>query len=129
MRARDVVRKARTKSIDVLAGSDTLMPWTVPGDALLREIDELAEAFGENDAALTSATAVNGAHFDRTNIGKIAPGMRADLLVLRPGGKPRGAKTVAPRHRERPALRPRDDRLVDRTISRPLPRPRLHLDL
>jgi len=79
---RAIVRAANAKHIDILAGTDTLMPFVVPGDALLLEIDELKLALGRDDLALRSATSVNGNHIDPNNIGSIAVGMRADLLLL-----------------------------------------------
>jgi hypothetical protein len=82
-RSRDIARAARDLGIDVLAGTDVLMPYTIPGDALLREVGELATAYGNNEAALEAATRVNGRRIDATNAGVIAPGMRADILLLR----------------------------------------------
>ncbi|HEY4944230.1 MAG TPA: amidohydrolase family protein [Rhizomicrobium sp.] len=81
-RMRTIVGRARTRGIDVLAGTDTLMPWVVPGEALLFEIDQLALAFGDKQAALAAATTVNARHVDPARIGMIAAGMRADILLL-----------------------------------------------
>lgn len=77
-----VAQIAREKGIDVLAGTDTMMPWVVPGESLLLEIDDLAQAFGNNEAALASATSVNGRHLGAGAIGVIAPGARADILLM-----------------------------------------------
>lgn len=68
--------------IDVLAGTDVLMPYTIPGDALLREIDELATAYASKEAALEAATRINARRIDPANAGAIAPGVRADILLL-----------------------------------------------
>ncbi|MBP6012752.1 MAG: amidohydrolase family protein [Alphaproteobacteria bacterium] len=77
-----ISKLARDRGIDVLAGTDTLMPWVVPGEALLLEIEELALAFGDNEAALAAATTVNGRHMASGEIGTISPGARADILLL-----------------------------------------------
>ncbi|HRX74505.1 MAG TPA: amidohydrolase family protein [Hyphomonas sp.] len=82
-RYRKMVGQARARGIDVLAGTDTLMPWVMPGTSLRQEIGELALAFGSNEAALEAATRVNGDHIDPGRVGVIAPGMRADILLLR----------------------------------------------
>jgi hypothetical protein len=79
---RALVRRAHERGIDVLAGTDTLMPWVVPGDALHRELIELEEAFGSAEAALSAATTVNGRHLAPGEIGLIAPGARADILLV-----------------------------------------------
>jgi cytosine/adenosine deaminase-related metal-dependent hydrolase len=65
-----------------LAGTDTLMPWVVPGDALHREMFELEVALGSAEAALAAATTVNGRHLASGEIGLIAPGARADILLV-----------------------------------------------
>jgi hypothetical protein len=77
-----VAGMARDRGIDVLAGTDTLMPWVVPGEALLLEIDDLAQAFGSPDAALAAATVVNARHIAPGEIGILAVGARADILLL-----------------------------------------------
>jgi len=80
---RSLVRRAHARGIDVLAGTDTLMPWVVPGDALHREMAELQEALGSAEAALAAATTVNGRHLAPGEIGVIAPGAHADILLVR----------------------------------------------
>jgi len=77
-----VTGKARTLGIDILAGTDTLMPYVVPGESLHLEIAELAHAFRDNEAALAAATTINGRHIDSGAIGVIAAGARADILIL-----------------------------------------------
>jgi cytosine/adenosine deaminase-related metal-dependent hydrolase len=59
------------------------MPWVVPGDALHREWAELEEAFGSAEAALAAATTVNGRHLAPGEIGTLAPGARADILLIK----------------------------------------------
>ncbi len=79
---RALAAKAREKGVDVLAGTDTLMPWVVPGEALHLEMAALAEAFGDSEAALTAATHINGTHIDEGVIGGLNTGARADILLL-----------------------------------------------
>ena len=81
-RALFVAKRAHDKGIDVLAGTDTLMPWVVPGESLLLEIDDLAKAYGNNESALAAATTLNGKHLAPGKIGLIAPGYRADIVLL-----------------------------------------------
>lgn len=80
---RSIVRRAGERGIDILAGTDTLMPWVVPGEALHLELAELREALGSVEAALASATTINGRHIARGRIGVIAPDAFADILLLR----------------------------------------------
>lgn len=77
-----ITGRARALGIDILAGTDTLMPYVVPGESLHLEIAELAGAFGDNEAALAAATTLNGRHIDSGVIGVIAAGARADILLL-----------------------------------------------
>ena len=79
---REFIRQAQARGIDILAGTDTLMPWVVPGEALLLEIDEINKAVGDPEFALASATTVNGRHIALGDIGHIKIGARADILLL-----------------------------------------------
>jgi imidazolonepropionase-like amidohydrolase len=76
------VGKARRAGIDVLAGTDVVMPYVVPGESLHLQLAVLSAAFGSNESALAAATGVNGRHVDRGRIGRIAVGNFADLLIL-----------------------------------------------
>ena len=82
------VGKARLAGIDVLAGTDVVMPYVVPGESLHLQLAMLSEAFGGDEAALAAATAVNGRHVDRGKVGRIAIGNFADLLILPKGAQP-----------------------------------------
>ncbi len=73
---------ARNAGADVLAGTDTLMPWVIPGESLHLEIAALAQAFGDREAALAAATRVNGKHIAPGEIGFLEIGRRADILLL-----------------------------------------------
>jgi Amidohydrolase family len=78
----ELLRLARAADVDVLAGSDVIMPWVVPGESMHLELMHLARAFGDVDQALQSATAVNGRHIDDGKIGTLAVGAFADMLIL-----------------------------------------------
>ena len=82
VRYRQIVGQAHGRGVDVLAGTDTLMPWVTPGASLHQEITQLALAFSDNEAALAAATGVNGRHIAPGEVGVIAPGARADILLL-----------------------------------------------
>lgn len=77
-----ITRAAKEKDIDILAGTDAMMPFVVPGESLVMEIDLLAEAFGDREAALAAATQINARHISPSEIGVIAPGARGDILLL-----------------------------------------------
>ncbi len=79
------VGEARLAGIDVLAGTDVVMPYVVPGESLHLQLAMLSDAFGGDEAALAAATGVNGRHVDRGKVGRIAVGNFADLLILRKG--------------------------------------------
>jgi hypothetical protein len=82
LQLRDFVRRAHNEGIDILAGTDTIMPWVVPGEALYNELVLLAEIFESTDDALGAATTVSGRHIDKGKIGTIAIGSYADFLLL-----------------------------------------------
>jgi imidazolonepropionase-like amidohydrolase len=77
---RALVRRAHQHGIDI-PGTDTIMPWVVPGESLHLELAALHEALGSAEAALAAATTVNGRHIAPGEIGTIAAGARADLLL------------------------------------------------
>ncbi len=81
-RLREFAARARARGVDVLAGTDTLMPFVVPGEGMLHEIDQLALAYGDREAALAAATTVNARHVEPRQIGGLMPGARADILLL-----------------------------------------------
>jgi hypothetical protein len=79
---RSLVRRAHRRGIDILAGTDTLMPWVVPGEALYLELVELRDALGNTESALAAATTVNGRHVSKGEAGRIHRGARADILLI-----------------------------------------------
>lgn len=81
--AKKIIKRAHDDGIDILAGTDTIMPFVVPGDALLLELDVLSEVLGSPEAALIAATVTNGNHIDKGNVGVLRVGVYADMLVLK----------------------------------------------
>jgi imidazolonepropionase-like amidohydrolase len=77
-----IVAQLHAGGIEILAGTDTLMPWVTPGDSLVEEIKLLALAFNDNEAALAAATTRSAVHLGSDEIGQIRVGARADLLIL-----------------------------------------------
>jgi imidazolonepropionase-like amidohydrolase len=78
------VAKLRSAGITILAGSDACNPGDFPGAGLHVEIRKLVEAGLSAAEALRAATYEN-AHFlagNGANFGEIAPGQRADLVVV-----------------------------------------------
>lgn len=78
---RNVGRLARA-GIGVLAGSDAPNPGTVHGASLHRELELLVEAGLSPTDALASGTSVPADVFGLDDRGRIAPGKRADLVLL-----------------------------------------------
>ncbi|PHR91688.1 MAG: hypothetical protein COA69_10885 [Robiginitomaculum sp.] len=76
------VKAAHENGIDILAGTDTIMPYVVPGESLLIELDILGEVFESTEDALASATTINGYYIDKDKIGVLKVGAYADMLLL-----------------------------------------------
>lgn len=68
--------------VTILAGSDASNPGTAHGATLHQELGLLVAAGLTPGAALTAATAAPAACFGLTDRGRIAPGLRADLLLV-----------------------------------------------
>lgn len=81
--ARRIMGQAHQQGVDILAGTDTIMPYVIPGEALLMELDILANVLGNPEAALAAATTVNGKHIDMGKVGVIKVGAHADMLTLK----------------------------------------------
>ena len=81
--SKEFVKAAHKEGIHILAGTDTIMPYVVPGESLLIELDMLADIFKSNEEALTSATTLNGFYIDQDKIGVIKVGAHADMLLLK----------------------------------------------
>ncbi|WP_419993926.1 amidohydrolase family protein [Streptomyces boninensis] len=80
VRAADALRRA---GVCVLAGTDATPATPAHGAALHRELELLTEAGFRNEAALAAATSIPAHRFGLTDRGRIAPGQRADLLLVR----------------------------------------------
>ena len=72
----------RTK-VEVLAGTDTGDPWTIPGATLHDELEQLVAAGMSPHQALRAATVAPAKFFEMENdMGSIAKGKFADLVML-----------------------------------------------
>jgi imidazolonepropionase-like amidohydrolase len=76
-----LVKAFADAGIPILAGTDSSVPGVVPGFALPDELAALVAAGLTNEQALTAATRAP-CEWLKANCGTIAPGMRADLLLL-----------------------------------------------
>ncbi|MBD8528027.1 CIA30 family protein [Pseudomarimonas arenosa] len=88
------VRLLHQAGIQILAGSDSPNPATAHGASLHGELQLLIEAGLSHEQALAAATATPARVFGLGDRGRIAPGLRADLLLL--AGDP-GADITASR--------------------------------
>ena len=80
--ALDSVRAFHQNGTPILAGSDSPNPGTTPGASLHRELELLVEAGLTPSEALKAATANPADAFGLVDRGRIAPGFRADLLLV-----------------------------------------------
>jgi imidazolonepropionase-like amidohydrolase len=76
------VRQLKAAGVAILAGSDTPVPGTAPGASLHRELELLVHAGLSPAEALAAATAVPASVFGLADRGRIAPGQRADLVLV-----------------------------------------------
>lgn len=81
-RALDSVRKLHAAGVDVLAGSDAPNPGTAHGISLHHELELLVRAGLSPMQALTAATSLPAKRFNIKDRGRIATGLRADLLLV-----------------------------------------------
>lgn len=81
--ALESVRRLHRAGIPLLAGSDAPNPGTAHGASLHHELELLVRAGLSPGEALAAATSVPAALFSIPERGRIAPGMRADLLLVR----------------------------------------------
>ena len=80
--ALDTVRQLAAAGVPVLAGSDTPNPGTIHGASLHREMEMLVQAGLTPGQALAAATSATAKAFRLTDRGRIAPGLRADLVLV-----------------------------------------------
>ncbi|HSK79079.1 MAG TPA: amidohydrolase family protein [Thermoanaerobaculia bacterium] len=81
------VRRLRAARVRILAGSDAPNPGTTHGASIHREMELLVQAGLTPLEALTAATSAPAKAFGLTDRGRIARGLRADLVLVR--GNPR----------------------------------------
>ena len=77
------IRQAHEKGVDVLVGTDVIMPYVIPGESMYQQLQLMSDALGSNDKALHAATRINGTHIDPGMIGEIRVGAYADLLLYK----------------------------------------------
>jgi imidazolonepropionase-like amidohydrolase len=77
------VRALKAAGVPILAGSDAPNPGTSHGASLHREMEMLVQAAGLSPTeALAAATSVPAKAFGLDDRGRIAPGLRADLVLV-----------------------------------------------
>ena len=76
------VRDLHAAGVVILAGTDAPNPGTAHGVSMHGELELLVRAGLEPGQALAAATALPAARFGIDDRGRIAPGMRADLLLV-----------------------------------------------
>ena len=80
--AEEAVRQLRAAHAPLLAGTDAPNPGTTHGASLHRELELLVKAGLTPAEALAAATSVPAKQFGLEDRGTIAPGKRADLLLV-----------------------------------------------
>ncbi|MFE1785144.1 amidohydrolase family protein [Streptomyces sp. NPDC059506] len=80
--AAGALRALRQAGVPLLAGTDATPFTPAHGTGMHRELRLLTEAGLGAEEALTSATSLPARHFGLTDRGRIAPGLRADLLLV-----------------------------------------------
>jgi len=81
-RPRNALRQLLANGVTILAGSDQHHPGTAPGASLHSELALLVEGGMTPLQALRAATSAPAKVFHWPDRGRIAPGMRADLLLV-----------------------------------------------
>ena len=82
--AAEAVRQLKALGVSILAGPDGWWPEVYPdGLALHRELELLVEAGLTPHEALVAATSATAQSFGLEDRGRVAPGYRADLLLVR----------------------------------------------
>ncbi|MGH9333965.1 MAG: amidohydrolase family protein [Vicinamibacteria bacterium] len=77
------IRLAHTRGIRILSGTDTPVPWLVPGTSLLQELRCFVEKAGMTPAEAVHTSTGRAAEALRvSDRGTIEPGKTADLVVL-----------------------------------------------
>ncbi|MBI4480477.1 MAG: amidohydrolase family protein [Acidobacteria bacterium] len=81
--AQETLRQLKAKQVPILAGSDAPNQGTAHGVSLHRELELLVGAGLTTAEAVASATSVPAQRFRLNDRGRIAAGLRADLLLVR----------------------------------------------
>jgi imidazolonepropionase-like amidohydrolase len=76
------VKQLRDAGVPLLAGTDAPNPGTVHGASIHRELELLVQAGLSPEAALAAASSVPARMLGLNDRGRIAPGLRADLLLI-----------------------------------------------
>jgi hypothetical protein len=76
------LKLAQQLGVQLLAGTDVVAPWTYPGFSLHDELGLLVEAGLTPLEALRTATINPARFFGMKDVGVIAPGMQANLVLL-----------------------------------------------
>ena len=81
--AEEALRQLKAARIPILAGTDAPNPGTVHGASIHRELELLVKAGLTPVEALAAATSAPAAQFRLSDRGRIEPGRRADLLLVK----------------------------------------------
>ena len=76
------IKLAQQLGVQLLAGTDVVAPWTYPGFSLHDELGLLVETGLTPLEALRTATINPAEFFGMKDVGTIAPGMKANLVLL-----------------------------------------------
>jgi imidazolonepropionase-like amidohydrolase len=76
------IKLAQQLGVQLLAGTDVVAPWTYPGFSLHDELGLLVEAGLTPLEALRTATINPAEFFGMKDVGTIASGMKANLVLL-----------------------------------------------
>jgi imidazolonepropionase-like amidohydrolase len=79
----ETIRQLKAASVPILAGTDAPNPGTVHGASMHREMELLVKAGLKPAEALAAATSVPAKQFRLNDRGRIAEGLRADLLLVK----------------------------------------------
>jgi len=80
--AQEMVRRLKAAGVPILAGSDAPNPGTLHGASIHREMELLVQAGLTPAEALAAATAQPAEQFGLSDRGRLAPGRRADLVLV-----------------------------------------------
>jgi imidazolonepropionase-like amidohydrolase len=79
----ETIRQLKAARVPILAGTDAPNPGTIHGASMHREIELLVKAGLTPAEALAAATSVPARQFRLNDRGRIAEGLRADLLLVK----------------------------------------------